>query len=413
MSSSCPPGVLCVRPDDVRAASQDLKQLVSGLDPDAVVLGEAPEVWAEFDAIERVIASAKLLMARRVEQAHTWTKQGFRSAVEQIAVLSGASMSSARSMLATSKRIADLPDTAEVMRSGELSAAMAHAVVSAAAVAPDAEAALLAIVVRSPLAKLREESLKARAGVDRDAAHARIRRERHLREYIDAEGAWNLHARGTADDGARFRTATEPLIDARFKAKRAVEEREPREAYAFDALIEMATASGPADTKPAPRSMAIIRVDHAALQRGAVEGDEICDLPGLGPIPVRIARGLLGDAILKLVITKGVDVANVTHLGRSATMAQQAALCWQQPCCTAEGCTRTYRLENDHRDDWVDTHQTRLDGLDPLCEHHHDLKTLRGWALVAGKGPRPMVPPEDPRHPHYRAPPPPGRQVLP
>ena len=109
MSSTCSPGVLCVRPDDVRAASQDLKVLVSGLDPDAVVLGDAPEVWAEFDAIERVIASAKLLMARRVEQAHTWPKQGFRSAVEQIAVLSGTSMSSARSMLATSKHIADLP----------------------------------------------------------------------------------------------------------------------------------------------------------------------------------------------------------------------------------------------------------------------------------------------------------------
>ena len=412
MSSTCSPGVLSVRPVDVRAASQDLKQLVSGLDPDAVVLGDAPEVWAEFDAIERVIASAKLLMARRVEQAHTWPKQGFRNAVEQIAVLSGTSMSSARSMLATSKHIADLPETAEVMRSGELSAAMTHAIVSAAAVAPDAEAELLAIAVRSPLAKLREESLKARAGVDRDAAHARIHRERHLREFIDAEGAWNLHARGTADDGAAFRVAIEPLIDAHFRTKRAVDQREPREAYAFDALIEMATASGspdrePSDTKRAPaKNFGLLRIDYEAFVRGAVEGEEVCDLPGLGPIPVRIARELLGDAILKLVITKGVDVMNVTHLGRSATVAQQVALWYQQPCCTAEGCTRTYRLENDHRNDWAYTHRTRLDGLDPLCEHHHDLKTLRGWALVAGKGPRPMVPPDDPRHPRYRAPPP-------
>ena len=172
MSSTCPPSVLCVRPGDVRAASQDLKDLVGGLDPDAVVLGEAPEVWAEFDAIERVIASAKLLMARRVEEAGTWPKQGFRSAVEQMAVLSGTSMSSARSMLETSKQIVDLPETAEVMRSGELSAPMAHAVVGAAAVAPAAESALLATAVRSTFAKLRDESLKARAGVDRDAAHA-------------------------------------------------------------------------------------------------------------------------------------------------------------------------------------------------------------------------------------------------
>jgi hypothetical protein len=375
------------------------------LDPDAVVLGEAPEVWAEFDAIERVIASAKLLLARRVEEARTWQRQGFRSAVEQMAVLSGTSMSSARSMLQTSKQVADLPETAEVMRSGELSAPMAHAVISAAAVAPAAEAELLATAVRSPLAKLREESLRARAGVDRDAAHARIRRERHLREFIDAEGAWNLHARGTADDGARFRTAIEPLIDAHFKTKRQVDQREPREAYAFDALIELATTSGPTDAKPAPRSMAIIRVDHTALQCGTIQDDETCELPGFGPIPVSVARDMLGDAILELVITKGVDVMNVTHLGRSATVAQQVALWWQQPCCKVEGCGHTFRLENDHRDDWAHTHQTRLDGLDPLCDHHHDLKTLHGWKLVAGQGPRPMVPPHDPRHPRNHPPP--------
>jgi len=239
MSTPCPPSVLCARPGDVRAASQDLKRLVSGLEPDAVVIDEAPEVWAEFDAIERVIASAKLLMARRVEEARTWQRQGFRSAVEQLAVLSGTSMSSARSMLQTSKHIADLPETAEVMRSGELSVAMTQAVVSAAAVAPDAEAQLLATAVRSPLAKLRDVCLKARAGASQDVSHAWIRRERYLREFIDAEGAWNLHARGTVDDGARFRAAIEPLIDGRFNTNRAVEQREPREAHAFDALIEL------------------------------------------------------------------------------------------------------------------------------------------------------------------------------
>jgi hypothetical protein len=138
--------------------------------------------------------------------------------------------------------------------------------------------------------------------------------------------------------------------------------------------------------------------------RGAVEGEETCEIAGLGPIPVRIARELLGDAILKLVITKGVDVMNVTHLGRSPTMAQRVALLWQSPGCTREGCTRTQRLENDHRDDWAKTKQTRLDGLDPLCEHDHDLKTYKGWALVNGKGKRPMVAPDDPRHPKYRPP---------
>jgi len=98
-------------------------------------------------------------------------------------------------------------------------------------------------------------------------------------------------------------------------------------------------------------------------------------------------------------------LGNVTHLGRSVTVAQQVALWWRSPECTRLGCTRTERLENDHRDDWVKTKHTRLDESDPLCGHDHDLKTYRGWALVTGNGKRPMVPPHDPRHPNYRTPP--------
>ena len=67
--------------------------------------------------------------------------------------------------------------------------------------------------------------------------------------------------------------------------------------------------------------------------------------------------------------------------------------------CTREDCTRTQRLENDHREDWAKTKHTRLDESDPLCGHDHDLKTHHGWALIEGTGKRPMVPPDDPRHP--------------
>jgi len=65
--------------------------------------------------------------------------------------------------------------------------------------------------------------------------------------------------------------------------------------------------------KPSPRFMGLIRADIESLRRGTVEGDEICEIAGLGPIPATVARELLGEAVLKLVITKGVDVANVSR----------------------------------------------------------------------------------------------------
>jgi hypothetical protein len=45
-------------------------------------------------------------------------------------------------------------------------------------------------------------------------------------------------------------------------------------------------------------------------------------------------------------------------------------------------------------------HETVLDNLDRLCPRCHRRKTHDGWALVPGQGRRPLVPPDDPRHPN-------------
>jgi hypothetical protein len=147
-----------------------------------------------------------------------------------------------------------------------------------------------------------------------------------------------------------------------------------------------------------PTYLALLRIDFTALQRGHTEGDELCEIAGIGPIPVSRARELLGDAVIKLIATRGQQVANVTHYGRKPNAAQRMALLWSTPTCSVAGCDHSI-VEIDHRNDWHTTHRTRLEDLDPLCPHHHRLKTHQGWALVAGTGKRPMVPPDDPRHP--------------
>jgi hypothetical protein len=201
------------------------------------------------------------------------------------------------------------------------------------------------------------------------------------------------------------------MIDARFTQARKTGVRERRDAYAFDALLDLAdhgTNGGTDRAGGAPRSrprhLALLRVDLEALARGRTDGDELCELTGIGAVPVARARALLGDSTLRLVITKGVDVVNVTHLGRGPTAAQRIAVLWSSPTCVVEGCTRT-RVEIDHRDDWSKVKRTELANLDALCKHHHDRKTRERWALVRGTGKRPMVPPDDPRHPsnHRRA----------
>lgn len=226
-----------------------------------------------------------------------------------------------------------------------------------------------------------------------------------------------------------------PIIDELFNAARRGRRRESREAYAFDALIELArrhvgrpddgaatpaggrgpvsgtTPDTSASTGAARRAertgnsthLALLRVDLEALVRGRVTGDELCEVAGVGPISTRAARDLLGESIVKLVVTNGVDVANVTHLGRGPTAAQRIAMLWSSPGCEVQGCCSTIGIQADHRVPWADDQVTELANLDPLCGHHHRLKTHHGWALIAGVGKRPMVPPGDPRHPANQA----------
>ena len=46
----------------VRIAGRAFALMVGGLDPDAVPLGEAPAMWEQFDRLERLAASAKILL---------------------------------------------------------------------------------------------------------------------------------------------------------------------------------------------------------------------------------------------------------------------------------------------------------------------------------------------------------------
>jgi hypothetical protein len=455
-----------------------LGELVSALDPDAVSGPSARELWAELDRIERLGSAGKTLLARRIAATHDRDRAGSRTAAESLARRAGTSTAAAKEALDTSHRLTELPAVAGALRHGQLSPAQAAAITSAAEADPSAESRLLELAPRSSLVELREECARTRAAADPDpdATNRRIHAQRRCRQYTDAEGGWNLSARGTAQDGAAFTMVLNAITDQVFNTARRQGRHEPVEAYAFDALIAMAAhasrpdqpaaaANGgaatdtdlpdgtdergdhvglPASDSPRPdagdagknaggaknaggdagivrttgsrpvgpvpprrwsnpRYLALLRIDAAALRRGRVDGGELCEIAGIGPVPVSVARDLLGEAIVKLVITNGVDVANVTHLGRGPTTAQKIALMWANPTCTVEGCHRR-RIEYDHRQPWAQTRHTRLDELDPLCEFHHDLKTRLGWALVPGTGKRPFVPPDDPRHPRHQPP---------
>ena len=147
-----------------------------------------------------------------------------------------------------------------------------------------------------------------------------------------------------------------------------------------------------------PRYLALLRVDVEALHRGRVAGGELCEIRVLYPVPVSVAEGLLGRSVLHLVITRGVDVLNVTHLGRADGRAEDRPGLGQSRL-HGGGVLADPERERPPRTLGADPAHPPRRARPHACPPP-DLKTRSGWALVHGTGKRPMVPPDDPRHPN-------------
>ena len=59
--------------------------------------------------MHRLSSSLLTLVARRLEDANTWKRDGHRSVAEQLAAVAGVSVSAARNILETSKQVEALP----------------------------------------------------------------------------------------------------------------------------------------------------------------------------------------------------------------------------------------------------------------------------------------------------------------
>jgi hypothetical protein len=386
--------------------------VAASFEPQPLDCETAVAAMANWATIAHAADAALAMTAARVAECGPPPSAGATNAADFVAKATGTTSAKANEKIKTGSGLRNAYRTRKKAATGELSTEQTAAITDALAVNPSAEDKLLGIAARGSLGELRDACAKSKTeGQDLAEVEKRIHRNRHLRRYRDAEGVEHLHAAGTKETMARIDQALEPLVDEIFRKARTDGAREPFDAYAYDALVVLAERSGDQTAGRSHRhrattirNLAVLRLDLEALTRGSTKEGEVCEIAGLGPISVETAREMLGESIVKLVITKGVAVQNMTHLGRGPNVAQKIALLWQQPVCTRQGCNNRVGLENDHayNVEYRKTKHTRLDELDPLCRPDHRLKTYDGWALVEGRGKRPLVPPDDPRHPKNR-----------
>jgi hypothetical protein len=105
---------------------------------------------------------------------------------------------------------------------------------------------------------------------------------------------------------------------------------------------------------------------------------------------------VMGDAMARLVISDGVDVTTVCHLGRTVPAHVETALEARDRTCAVPGCEVSLSLEIDHwQVPFARGGLTVLWNLVRLCRFHHQMKTYGGYRLRGGPGHWEWMPPAD------------------
>jgi len=375
-----------------------LRQCVSGLDGAELSGNEAMELCAQFATVERLGAAGKLITAERVSATEAWRPGGSRSAADWVARRSGSDAEQAREGIEAAGRLGRCPLVAARLRSGELSEEQTQAIVEAVAVRPEVESHLVEFAQSNSLRRLREECRRVKNVAPSAAEEYReVHRQREFRTWTGRDGARCFSGRVTADAGAPFIAAIEQRTAEHVRAAQREGRREPFPAYAADALLELVTEERGGARQPAgPKTTMIVHVAYEAISRGAVADGEVCEISGVGPVPLDVARNLAADSILRVLVTKGGQPTAVTPGVRTVPRALRLLLEARDPHCVVPGCDVTRGLQIDHRKGFAVLGPTDLQNCARLCKRHHDMKTYLGYRLGwAGDGSRTFEPPDD------------------
>jgi hypothetical protein len=396
---------------ELRSAVDTVQRIVRQAQPANVSGDTAMSMVDLFGELERAAASGIALYSPIVMRNGSYAKAGHASAPDWLGAVSGSSAGVAKGRLAAAERAAANPALTEALHGGDLSAPQLKLMSETVAVAPDAVETLLDLAGNGAShQELNDTASRAKAAA-RNLESERARRERvhqgrHFRWRQCPEGG----IRGEFFCDEIVWAQVQPQLEAEAKERwKAAGKGEPLEAHRLDAFISIMGGSdgggrGGGDDNGGARPHTLVIVDAEALRRGTTQGDELCEIEGIGPVSVDAVVELVGEGGMQLLVKDGVDIRTVTSTRRDLPQRVEAALTVRDRTCVVQGCGKRHGLEADHC--WVDYGDdgpTCLDNLARLCPEHHDLKTFGGFRLEGGPGKWKWIAPAHPKSAQYIA----------
>ena len=377
--------------DRLNQLTTELQTFISSLEVDCVDAAGARGLVEIAERLRRAGDSLRTVAVGQVERTNAWKGEGAKSISEWLSNETDCAHYEAQSVVLLANQLQHLPVTTAALLSGDLSGTQAVEIARGAIVAPNTETQLLNLSKHATVRDLRDATSRVvAAATDEAERHRQVHKSRYLKSWIDLDGSFNLKARMTVANGALVMAALKPIQDEIFRSARKSGAHERPEAYAADALMalcEKANNAAPAARASAnkatrPNAVMHIRVDIDALKRGRTEHGEICEIAGVGPIPVATATEYLGEAFLKLLVVDGVDIKTVAHMGRHIPAPLRTAVEERDRVCQVPTCDMSIGLEMDHIVPFAEGGPASLENLVTLCKRHHLQKTHDGYRLV-------------------------------
>ncbi|HEX2235117.1 MAG TPA: HNH endonuclease signature motif containing protein [Actinomycetota bacterium] len=356
----------------VERANELVEKANADLEPELLQRQRARRLLESYSRTRRLADFGIASLARKLDDA------------AEVSRTTGTSLGGARAVVETGKTMAGAHDLGAALQGGVISLEQAGEIARAEESAPGVAAELVAVARERPFHVLRERARKARLEAEqhRDLG-ARQRAARSARSWGDDLGMVHIHLALEPHVGTPLVARAE--AEAERIAKRARtgstdKDKEPFERYLADAYASLVAGNGRGRAR---RPELVVLVSHEVAARGwsDVREEEVCKVPGVGPVPPRVAREIAENAFLSGVFYDGVDLRHFARWSRGIPVEVAVALELGDPpefdgvaCAT---CGRRFRTEFDHHEPHAAGGPVSTTNIDPLCWTCHRDKTAR------------------------------------
>jgi len=351
---------------------------------------------AEVCGILNVATGRLVALIGRVLDTEAYAGAGIRSPEQWVAWQCGVSLGRARSLVATARRLPELPETRAALQAGELAEDQVAVICRSTPGRNDVEAADLGRV--ATVAQLKRtlsryafdepvrppEPERATPEPEPDAQPEPAPEEaRRVSFGFDDDGSWRLSAVLPTDEGALVERA---LTVARQRLFGDADHGDASNTVSWaDAVVAMAETSLAAEAIARPHYDRHLVVIHVGADTDGRTNAHV----HLGPaLPDSLRRFMTCDA--KARVQSDIDGTPLSVGRKARIVADRTRLAIEERDggCRVPGCERTKWLHVHHVRHWEDGGATDTANLLALCSRHHRLHH-RAQLGISGDADRP------------------------